>query len=125
MRSILLVLCVILPLTAFGQNQTNPNQQQVWKTLQDTAPVHEILKACDRDVVADLLWDYIEQRLHPLVGTEDNWRIVNDMWQQSRYQARVQYHTLLVDIVQDSEGELAEVCNSAEQFTVQMIGAGA
>ena len=125
MRSILLVLCVILPLTAFGQHQTNPNQQQVWKTLQDTAPVHEILKACDSDVVAGLLWDYIEQRLHPLVGTEDNWRIANDMWQQARHQARVQHHSLLVDIVQDSEGEMAEVCNSTEQFTVQMIGAGA
>ena len=123
MRAFILAL-LLLPAVATAQYEANPNQQQVWKTLQDTAPVHEILKACDRDVVADLLWNYVEQRLHPLVGTENNWRIVNDMWQQARRQARVQYHNLLVDIVQDSEGELAEVCNSAEQFTVQMIGAG-
>ena len=123
MRAFILAL-LLLPAVATAQYEANPNQQQVWKTLQDTAPVHEILKACDRDVVADLLWNYVEQRLHPLVGTENNWRIVNDMWQQARRQARVQEHNLLVAIVQDSEGELAEVCNSVEQFTVQMIGAG-
>ena len=124
MRAFILALLLLLPITVSAQNEPSANQQLVWKTLQDTAPVHEILKACDRDVVADLLWNYVEQRLHPLVGTENNWRIVNDMWQQARRQARVQEHNLLVAIVQDSEGELAEVCNSVEQFTVQMIGAG-
>ena len=125
MRAFILALLLLLPITVSAQNEPSANQQLVWKTLQDTAPVHEILKACDRDVVAGMLWDYVEQRLHPLVGTENNWRIVNDMWQQARRQARVQDHNLLVAIVQDSEGELAEVCNSVEQFTVQMIGAGA
>ena len=124
MRAFILAL-LLLPAVATAQYEANSNQQLVWKTLQDTAPVHEVLKACDRDVVAGMLWDYMKQRLHPLVGTENNWRIVNDMWQQARRQARVQDHNLLVAIVQDSEGELAEVCNSVEQFTVQMIGAGA
>ena len=124
MRAFILAL-LLLPAVATAQYESNSNQQLVWKTLQDTAPVHEILRACDNKLIADLLWDYMRQRLQPLVGTENNWRIVNDMWQQARRQARVQYHNLLVNIVQDSEGELAEVCNSAEQFTVQMIGAGA
>ena len=124
MRAFILAL-LLLPAVATAQYEANSSQQLVWKTLQDTAPVHEILKACDRDLVADLLWDDMKQKLQPLVGTENNWRIVNDMWQQARRQARVQDHDLLVAIVQDSEGELAEVCNSVEQFTVQMIGAGA
>lgn len=124
MRAFILAL-LLLPITVSAQNEPSANQQQVWKTLQGTAPVYEVLKACDRDVVAGMLWDYMKQRLHPLVGTEDNWRIVNRMWQQARHEARVQEHGLLVAIVQDSAGELDEVCNSTEQFTVQMIGAGA
>jgi len=122
MRSILLVLCVILPLTASGQYQTNPNQQQVWQHLSAAAPIYEVLIACDNPVVADLFWDSIKQQIRPLVGSEDNMRITRDMWTQARGQSRQKSQTLL-SAIQDQDS--TEFCNTAERIVVERIGAGA
>lgn len=124
MRTLILAL-LLASFTGSAQYESNPNQQTVWLVLKDVAPVHEMLKACERDVIAGMLWDYVQQRIAPVVGTDDNWRIVNDMWTQARREARFRDQQLLVEIIQDPNGEAEQVCNLAERHTVNMIGAGA
>ena len=123
MRAFILAL-LLLPVVATAQYESNPNQQTVWLVLKDTAPVHEMLKACDRDLVAGMLWEYIQQKLAPVVGTEENWQIVNRMWTQARREARFRDQQLLVEIIQDTRGEAEQICNMTERQTVQIIGAG-
>ena len=107
--------------TAAAQDQIPPQQWDIWEVMLSIAPAYEAMLACDRPRTAELIRNTVAQISMSIVQTDEDLRIIEDMWRQARTEAYFNFLETLQDLARDPSGEF---CNQMELLIVQRLRVG-
>lgn len=121
MKIILLILLSI-PSATLAQFEQNPQQQAVWSFLKSAAPMYEILEVCEKSTTKEFLWNDIVTKISPVITNSRQQRIVGEMWNKARQEARIEDRQLLTFLRKNKNGDAEEICDDAEIRVIHMLG---
>lgn len=107
--------------TAAAQDQIPPQQWDIWEVMLSIAPAYEAMLACDRLRTAELIRNTVAEVSMTIVQTDEDLKIIEDMWQLARSEAYFDFLETLQDLARDSTGEF---CNQMELLIVQRLRVG-